>query len=137
MAATLILEIVTPEAKVYSDVVEVVVVPGAEGELGIMPMHIPLLTELKPGVLKISKAGQETYFAVGEGFVEITQESVTILTDMALTEKEIDEQKVKEAMARAQARIKEPNLTNEEVATVEATIEKSLAQLHLKHRRRG
>ncbi len=136
MAATLKLEIVTPEAKVYSDGVDMVVVPGAEGELGIMPMHIPLLTELKPGVLKISKAGQETFFAVGEGFVEVTQENVTILTDMALTEKEIDEQKVLEAMARAQARIKEPNLTNEEVATVEATIEKSLAQLHLKHRRR-
>ncbi len=137
MAATLKLEIVTPEAKVYSDAVDMVVVPGAEGELGIMPMHIPLMTELKPGVLKISKSGQETLLAVGEGFVEVTQEGVTILTDMALAEKEIDEQKVQAAMERAQARIKEPNIGNEEVAMVEATIEKSLAQLHVKHRRRS
>ena len=135
MAATLKLEIVTPTAKVYSDAVDMVVVPGAEGELGILPMHIPLLTELKPGVLKISKAGAETLLAVGEGFVEVTQETVTILTDMALTEKDVDEEKVKAAMEKAQARIREPNLSNEEVATVEATIEKSLAQLHLKQRR--
>lgn len=137
MADTLKLEVVTPEAKAFSDSVDMVVVPGAEGELGILPMHIPLMTELKPGVLKISKSGQETLLAVGEGFVEVTQQSVTILTDMAIAEKEIDEQKVQEIMERAKARIKEPNLSNEEVATVEATIEKSLAQLHLKHRRRG
>jgi len=137
MADTLKLEIVTPEAKIYSDAVDMVVVPGAEGELGIMPLHIPLLTELKPGVLKISKTGQETYLAVGEGFVEVTQQSVTILTDMAIAEKEIDEQKVQAAIERAQARIKEPNLSNEEVATVEASIEKSLAQLHLKRRHKG
>lgn len=134
MAATLNLEIVTPEAKIFSEGVELVVVPGAEGELGILPMHIPLLTELKPGVLKISKSGKETYYAVGEGFVEITQESVTILTDMALTEEQIDETKAQEAVDRGRTRIKEPSLTREEVATVEATIEKSLAQLHLKRR---
>jgi F-type H+-transporting ATPase subunit epsilon len=138
MAATLKLEIVTPTAKIFSDAVNGVVVPGAEGELGILPMHIPLLTELKPGVLKITKAsGGEEFLAVGEGFVEVTQESVTILTDMALADTEIDEQKAQEAMERAQARMKEPNLSNEEVATVEATIEKSLAQLHLKQRRRS
>jgi len=136
MADTLKLEIVTPEAKVFSDSVSMVVVPGAEGELGIMPMHIPLLTELKPGALKITQGGQESYLAVGEGFVEVTQQSVTILTDMAIAEKEIDEQKVQEAIERARARMKEPNLSNEEVATVEASIEKSLAQLHLKHRHR-
>ena len=134
MAATLNLEIVTPEAKIFSEGVEMVVVPGAEGELGILPMHIPLLTELKPGVLKISKSGKETYYAVGEGFVEVTQESVTILTDMAVTDEQIDEAKVQEIIEKARAQIKEPSLNREEVATVEATIEKSLAQLHLKRR---
>src|SRR5713226_7794438 len=70
--ATLKLEIVTPEAKTYSDDVDMVVIPGVEGELGVLPQHVPLMTQLKPGELKITKQGQDSYLAVGEGFVEIT-----------------------------------------------------------------
>ena len=80
--ATLRLEIVTPEATAYSEDVEMVTLPGSEGELGIYPQHIPVLTTLKPGELRIQKDGQTTSMAVGEGFVEITGESVSILTDM-------------------------------------------------------
>ena len=86
MANTLRLEIVTPLEKAFSDDVQMVVIPGVEGEMGIYPMHIPVMTEIKPGELKIIKDGQESDFAVGEGFVEIAQDHVTVLTDMAIAE---------------------------------------------------
>jgi len=134
--STLKLEIVTPTAKIFSGDVDMVVVPGAAGELGILPMHIPLMTELKPGELKISQNNEEIYLAVGEGFVEVTQDHVSILTDMALQEKEINEAAAEEAASRAQAALRESHLSNEEVATVEATLSKSLAQLMVKRRKR-
>ena len=135
--ATLRLEITTPDSKVYSDDVDMVVVPGVEGELGILPKHIPLLTAIKPGELKVTKNGQNTYLAVGEGFVEVTQESVSVLTDMALEEKAIDEAAAQEAVRRAEEAMKHPNIGHEEVASVQATLQKSLAQLHVKRRRHG
>jgi F-type H+-transporting ATPase subunit epsilon len=82
--ATLKLEIVTPEAKIYSDDVDIVYVPGVEGELGILPHHIPLMTMIKAGELRVTTNGKETFMAVGEGFVEVTLDSVTVLTDMAV-----------------------------------------------------
>ena len=91
MAATLRLEIVTPEAKAYSEDVEMVTLPGAEGELGVYPNHVPLLTTLKPGELRVLKGGRETFLAVGEGFVEIKADAVSVLTDMALEASQIDE----------------------------------------------
>jgi F-type H+-transporting ATPase subunit epsilon len=135
--ATLRLEIVTPEARTYSDDVDMVVIPGAEGELGILPMHIPLMTELKPGELKVTRKGQDLYLAVGEGFVEVTQNSVSILTDMAIEEKAIDEATAQEAVRRAQEAMREEHLGAEEVASVSAALQKSLAQLHVKRRRHG
>ncbi len=131
---TLRLEIVTPEAKAYSDDVDMVVLPGIEGEMGILPMHVPLMTELKPGELRITKNGQETFLAVGEGFVEITGERVSVMTDMAVEEKAIDEAAVQAAIERAEKRMREEHLGDEEVASVQAAIQKSLAQLHLKRR---
>ena len=70
--ATLKLEIVTPEATAYSEDVEMVTLPGAEGELGVYPNHVPLLTTLNPGEVRVLKGGKETFLAIGEGFVEIT-----------------------------------------------------------------
>ncbi len=134
---TLRLEITTPEAKVYSDDVDMVVIPGSEGELGILPMHIPLMTALKPGELKITQQGQDTYLAVGSGFVEVTQDSVIVLTDMAIEEQKIDEGAAEAAIERAQAAMRGHDLSGEEIATVEAALEKSLAQLHVKRRRRS
>jgi len=137
MANTLQLEIVTPESRVYSDQVEMVVLPAIEGEMGVYPMHIPLITQIKPGELVISKGGHQTSIAVGEGFVEITGDKVSVLVDMALKEHEIDEHAAEDAIRRAEARLKEEHVGAEESATVQASIAKSLAQLHVKRRRRS
>jgi len=135
--ATLKLEIVTPEAKIFSDDVEIVYVPGVEGELGILPRHIPLMTMIKPGELRVGSNGKETYMAVGEGFVEVTGETVTVLTDMAVEEHAIDETVAEAAVKRAQEALRGEHLGAEEVASVQAALQKSLAQLHVKRRRHG
>jgi F-type H+-transporting ATPase subunit epsilon len=134
--ATLRLEIVTPEATTYSEDVEMVVLPGSEGELGVYPRHVPLLTTVKPGELRIFKDGRATSLAIGEGFVEITGETVSVLTDMALESEKIDEAAAEAAVARAQAAMKEDHGA-EEVAAIQASMNKALAQLHVKRRRRG
>jgi F-type H+-transporting ATPase subunit epsilon len=133
--ATLRLEIVTPEAKAYSEDVDMVVIPGTEGELGILPQHVPLLTGIKPGELRVVKGGQETFLAVGEGFAEITQEQVIVLTDMALLDTQIDEAAAQAAFDKAQEALKTQRLADEELATVEASLDKSMAQLHVKRRK--
>ena len=137
MAGTLRLEIVTPESRAYSDDVELVLLPAVEGEMGIYPQHIPLITQLKPGELVVTKGGKQIALAVGEGFVEVTGTKVSVLVDMALTESEIDENAAEQAIKRAEARLKEQNIGLEESALVQAAIAKSMAQLHVKRRRRG
>ncbi len=134
MAATLRLEIVTPEATAYSEDVEMVTLTGADGELGVYPNHVPLLTTLKPGELRVLKGGKETFLAVGEGFVEIKANAVSVLTDLALEASSIDESAAEAAVARAQAAMKEDHGT-EEAAALQATLQKALAQLHVKRRR--
>src|SRR5712671_5350162 len=133
MAATLKLEIVTPDAKVYSEDVEMVTLPGVEGEMGIYPQHIPLLTSIAPGELVARRNGRDEILAVGEGFVEITGEKVAILTDMAIRAENIDEAKAEEARQRAEARLAE-KLDEEEAAMVSAALAHSLAQLKVKRR---
>jgi F-type H+-transporting ATPase subunit epsilon len=132
---TLRLEIVTPEAKAYSEDAEMVILPGADGELGVYPNHVPVLTTLKPGELRVIKGGRETSLAVGEGFAEITADSVSVLTDMALQSAAIDEQAAEDAVARAKAAM-EGDLGAEEVAAVQASLQKAIAQLHVKRRHR-
>jgi F-type H+-transporting ATPase subunit epsilon len=134
MAATLKLEIVTPETTAYSEDVEMVTLPGVEGELGVYPNHVPLLTTLNPGELRVLKGGKETFLAIGEGFVEITGTSVSVLTDMALDISAIDENEAEAAVARAKAAMKE-DLGSEEFAAVQASLSKAMAQLHVKRRR--
>jgi F-type H+-transporting ATPase subunit epsilon len=130
------LEIVTPEARVFSDEVDTVVLPGFEGEMGVLPNHAPLVTTLLPGELRYTKAGKTTELAVGEGLVEVTANSARVLTDLAVAESAIDEAKVQAALERAQARLKEAATLNaEEVAAVEASIAKSLVQLRVKRKR--
>jgi F-type H+-transporting ATPase subunit epsilon len=136
MANTLKLEIVTPEAQTYSDDVEMVTLPGVEGEMGIYPNHVGLMTQVVAGEVTIRKNSQDHYFAVGDGFVEITGERVAILTDMAMKADDIDEAKAEEARKRAEARLQE-KLTDEESATVSAALAQSLAQLHVKRRHRS
>lgn len=133
------LDIVTPEKRVLSEQVDSVVLPGSEGELGILPSHVPLVTALKPGELVYTQSGKSLHFAVGTGFVEVTGSTVSVLTDMAASEHDIDEKAVEEALARAQERLAglKHDESAEEVAVVMANIQKSMAQLHLKRRRRS
>src|ERR1051326_8974670 len=91
MANRLKLEIVTPDAKTYSDEVDMVTLPGSEGEMGIYPQHVPLLTQIVPGEVVVRKDGHDYFLAVGEGFVEITGERVAILADMAIRAENMDE----------------------------------------------
>jgi F-type H+-transporting ATPase subunit epsilon len=135
MAATLKLEIVTPEAKTYSEDVDMVTLPGVEGEMGIYPQHVPILTQISAGEVIVRKDGRDYFLAVGEGFVEITGERVAILTDMAIRAENIDEAKAEEARKRAEARLSE-KLDDEEAAMVSAALAHSLAQLQVKRRQR-
>ena len=133
MANTLKLEIVTPEAKVYSEDVDMVTLPASEGEMGVYPMHVPLMTQVNAGELVVRKNGQDHFLAVGDGFVEITGDHVAVLTDMAMKADDIDETKAEEARKRAEARLAE-KLGAEEQATVQAALMHSLAQLKVKRR---
>jgi F-type H+-transporting ATPase subunit epsilon len=136
MANTLKLEIVTPEAKIYSEDVDMVTLPGIEGEMGIFPMHVPLMTQVVSGELVARKDGQDHFLAIGEGFVEITGNRVAIMTDMAMKVDDIDEAKAEEARKRAEARLQE-KLGDEEGAMVTAALAHSLAQLKVKRRVRS
>src|SRR6478672_9520973 len=121
MAKTLKLEIVTPEAKTYSEDVDMVTLPGVEGEMGIYPNHVPLMTQIVSGEITARKGGQDYHLAVGEGFAEITGNRVAILTDMAIRAENIDEAKAEEARQRAEARLAE-QLDEEEAAIVSAAL---------------
>ncbi len=135
--ATLKLEIVTPEAKTFSGEVSSVVLPGALGEMGILPQHVPLMTKLAPGELRIMRDGVEERLAVGEGFAEITQDAVSVLTDMAVNESDIDESAAEEAIKRAEAAMNDDDLGDEDHAAMQGMMLKSLAQLKVKRRRSG
>ena len=135
MANTLKLEIATPDAMVYSDDVDMVILPGVEGQMGILPHHIRLITQLVPGEIIVRKGGRSESLAVGEGLVEVTGQSVSIVTDMAIAADKIDEAMVEEARKRAAERLHE-KLSSEQVASVNAALARSLAELRVKRRRR-
>jgi F-type H+-transporting ATPase subunit epsilon len=136
MASTLKLEIVTPEAVAYSEPVDMVVLPGAAGELGVLAGHEPLMTTIVPGELRVIRGGEETVMAVGTGFAEVTGETVRVLADMALRADQIDEAAAIEARKRAEQRLAE-KLSDEEIAIVEASLQKALVQIEVKRRHRG
>ena len=136
MQNTVKLTIVTPDATAYSEDVDMVTLPGVEGQMGVLPEHVALMTPMVPGEIIVRKDGHDTFIAVGEGMVEITAEHVSILTDMAVAAEHIDEAKVEEARQRAAARLRE-KLSSEEVASVNAALARSLVQLHVKRRQRG
>ena len=134
MAEALKLQIVTPAAVVYSQLVEMVTLPAIDGQIGVYPHHIPLLTRILPGEIIVRANGADEYLAVGEGLVEVTADEVSIVTDMAVAAKDIDEARAEEARQRAAARLRE-KLADEEVATVNASLARSLAQLRVKRHR--
>src|SRR6516162_9034722 len=135
MANTIKLEIVTPQATVYSEDVDMVTLPAVEGQMGVLPQHIRLMTQLVPGEMIVRKDGQDRFLAEGQGLVEVTGESVAIVTDMAVAVENIDETKAEEARQRAAARLRE-KISSEEVASVNAALARSLAQLRVKRRHR-
>jgi F-type H+-transporting ATPase subunit epsilon len=134
MANTLRLEIVTPQATVYSEDVDMVTLPAVEGQMGVLPQHVRLMTQLVPGEMIVRKEGQDHFLAVGEGLIEVTGDRVAIVTDMAVAAENIDEARAEEARQRAAARLRE-KISSEEVASVNASLARSLAQLHVKRRR--
>jgi len=133
MAYTLQLEIVTPEAKVFSDYVEMVTLTGVEGEMGIMPGHAPVMTQLVAGEITVRKEAQNIFLAVGDGFVQITGERVAVLTDMAIKADDIDEAAAEQARQKAEARLAQ-KLSDEETATVHAALVHATTQLNVKRR---
>jgi len=135
MTETLKLEIVTPDAIVFSDDVQMVTMPAVDGQIGVFPHHVPLLTQVVPGEMIVRKDGRESFVAIGEGLVLVTGDRVAIVTDMAVPAERIDEAKAEEARQRAAARLRD-KISDEEVATVNASLARSLAQLQVKRRRR-
>jgi F-type H+-transporting ATPase subunit epsilon len=134
MADTLKLEIVTPAAVTYSEDVYMVTLPTADGQIGVYPHHIPLMTRIEPGEIIVRKKDSDDFIAIGAGLVEITGDHVSIVTDMAVAAKDIDTAKAEEARQRALARLRD-KISDEEVATVNASLARSLAQLKVKKRR--
>ncbi|MCG8599420.1 MAG: ATP synthase F1 subunit epsilon [Verrucomicrobiales bacterium] len=130
------LDIVTPEKKAFSDEVDSVVVPGSEGDMGILPSHAPIVGTLRPGELAYRKEGEDHHLAIGTGIVEVSEDRISVLTDMALGESEIDDvdviEKAIESAQKAMSEKSEP----EEVAAAQVLIQKQLAKLHVKRRRR-
>ena len=131
MTYSLQLEIVTPEAKVFSDYVEMVTLTGIDGDMGIYPEHMPVMTQLVAGEIIVRKEAQNIYIAVGDGFVQVTGKRVAILTDMAIKADDIDEAKAEEAQRKAEARLAQ-KLSDEEAATVHAALVHAMTQLKVK-----
>jgi F-type H+-transporting ATPase subunit epsilon len=135
MANTIKLEIATPDAVVYSNDVDMVTLPGVEGQMGILPHHIRLMTQLVPGEMIVRKDGRENFLAVGEGLVEVTGVSVNIVTDMAVPAGSIDEAKAEQSRQQAEARLRE-KLASQDIASVHAALARSLALLNVWRRHR-
>ena len=138
MADTLKLEIVTPESIIYSEDVEMVTLPGSEGEAGIYPNHVPLMTKVQAGEIIINRGGTEEVVAIGEGFAEITGDHIAILTDNAANSSDIDEAAAEEARAKAEQRLNEGgDISEEEAKALTQAILYSQAQIKAKRRNRG
>ena len=130
------LEIVTAERVVYSEDVQMVILPGIDGELGILPHHAPLLTLLKPGELRVKKDGEEIAMAVSGGFVEVRPDKVIVLADAAERAEEIDEARAEAARQRALAALAEKKADKVEFARMEAALKRSIARLKVAQRRK-
>lgn len=133
MTETIKLEIATPDEIVYSGDVELVTLPAVQGQIGIYPQHVRLMTRMVPGEMIVRKNGHDEFMAVGDGLVEVTNERISIATNMAIAADKIDEAAAEEARERAAARLRE-KLSTEEVASVNASLARALAQIRVKRR---
>ena len=132
----LTVDIVTAERSVLSEQgVDEIVVPGIEGELAVLPMHAPLLTMIKPGVMLIKKGNDETELAITGGFLEVRDDRVTILADAAERAEEIDVARAEEARKSAERDL-EQRETDVDLARVAAELQRALVRLKVAERRR-
>ncbi|BET65867.1 F0F1 ATP synthase subunit epsilon [Opitutales bacterium ASA1] len=132
----LVLEIVTPEARVFSDTVDSVVVPTVNGELGILPGHIPLLSQVADGELRIQRGASIEELIVGAGFVQVQGDKVSILAENAIEEAKIDPAAAEKAMQRAQDALRNTDgLDPTEVERLEGVVRFAVAQLASRKRR--
>ena len=133
----LTLEIVTPEARVYSDTIDTVVIPTVDGEIGIFPGHIPLLTQVEHGELRVTKGSTVLFLAVGGGFAQISGDKISVLAEHAITEEKIDEKAAEQAMQRAELAMKEAkDMDPNEFEYLQTIVRFSVTQLSIKRRRR-
>ncbi len=133
----LTLEIVTPDARVYTDTIDSVVIPTVEGEVGILPGHIPLLTQVEHGELRVTKGTETLLLAVSGGFAEVEGDRVHVLAEHAISEEKIDEKAVEAAMARAQKELEDAkHLDPQQYEHLQSLVRYSGVQLAVKRRRR-
>jgi len=130
------LDIVTAEREVFSEEVDVIIAPGVEGQLGILPHHAPLMTTLQPGELIVRKGGNEFSLVVSGGFLEVRPDRVIILADAAERAEEIDIARAEEAKRRAEQQLAERYFPTVDAARVEAALRRSLARLKVAEKRR-
>src|SRR5258708_37215207 len=131
----LILEIVTPSGRVYSDTIDSVVIPTIEGEIGVLPGHSPLLTQVDSGELVVNKGSENVRLAVGGGFAQVEGDKVSILAESAITEEKIDENAVEKALKRAEEDLQGANLNPADVERLEGFVRFAVAQLNVRRRR--
>jgi F-type H+-transporting ATPase subunit epsilon len=134
--STIKLEVVTAEKSVLSEDVDVVVAPGSEGELAVLPHHAPLMTALSPGELRARKGGEEIVLCIGGGFMEVRPDRVIVLADAAERAEEIDLERAEEAKRRAEKALAEPHKTEADTLEAQAAIVRALARLKVAERRR-
>ncbi len=133
----LTLEIVTPESRVYSDTIDTVVIPTTSGEVGILPGHIPLLTQIEHGELRVTKNGQTQRLAVSGGFAEVRGDMVHVLAEHAITEEKIDENAVEAALRRAEQQLSEAkDIDPQSYERLQSLVRYSGVQLAVKRNRR-
>ena len=133
----LTLEIVTPDARVYSDTIDSVVIPTVEGEVGILPGHIPLLTQVEHGELRVTKGNETLLLAVSGGFAEIEGDRVHVLAEHAISEEKIDTKAVEEALKRAETELEAAkHLDPQQYEHLQNLVRYSGVQLAVKRRRR-
>ena len=129
------LDIITAERVVFSEDVDIVVAPGVEGQLGILPHHAPLMTTLQEGELRVRKGGEEFFLAVSGGFLEVRPDRVIVLADAAERAEEIDLARAEEAKRRAQERLAR-HTPEIDIARAEVALRRSLARLKVGEKRR-
>ena len=132
----LLLEIVTPERQVFSDQVDSVVVPGAEGELGVLPHHAPLVSTLGVGELRIRKGGSEESFAIVGGFLQVRPDKVVVMAETADIASEIDIAKAEEARREAERALEGGYQEGADLAAARAALQQALLRIRVAERRR-